>query len=48
VDILALLFEDVGLQALQYHVIHALDLSIHVAVGDCYPVYPDVVVITEI
>jgi hypothetical protein len=47
-DILALLGEDAGLQALQYQSIRALDLSVHARVGDCYLVYPDVVVITKI
>jgi hypothetical protein len=37
VDVLALLGKDAG-----------LNLSVRARVGDCYPVYPDVVVFTEI
>jgi hypothetical protein len=47
-DILTLLGEDAGLWALQYQFIRALDLFVRARIGDCYPVYLDVVVITEI
>jgi hypothetical protein len=47
-DVLTLLGDDAGLQALQYHAVHALNLSVCAGVGDCCPIYPDIVVITEI
>jgi hypothetical protein len=48
VDILALLGEDVGLYALLYHAVSALDLPVCMRVGYRGPVHPDVAVITEI
>jgi hypothetical protein len=47
-DILALLGEDVGFWALQYHAISTLDLPVCMRVGDRNPVHTDVIVITEI
>jgi hypothetical protein len=47
-DVLALLGEDAGLQTLPYHTVCALNLPVRVGVGDCCPVYPNVVIVTEI
>jgi hypothetical protein len=47
-DILTLLGEDARLQALQYHVINALNLLICKRVGNHSPIHVDVIVVTEI
>jgi hypothetical protein len=47
-DVLALLGEDAGVRALQYHAICMLNLCVHEGVGDCYPVYSDAIVITKV
>jgi hypothetical protein len=48
VDVLTLLGEDVGLQALQYQAVSMLDLPVHVWVGYRGLVHQDVAIITEI
>jgi hypothetical protein len=47
-DVLALLGEEVGLQALQYQAVSALDLSIREWMGYHGPIHPEVVIVTEI
>jgi hypothetical protein len=47
-DVLALLGEEVGLQALQYQAVSALDLSIREWMGYHGPIHSEVVIVTEI
>jgi hypothetical protein len=48
VNVLALLCEDTGFQALQYHTVGSLNLPISSRVGHRGPIYSDVMIITEV
>jgi hypothetical protein len=48
VNVLALLCEDIGFQALQYHTVSSLDLPVSSWVGHHDPIYSDVTVVTEV